>query len=92
MAQPVPTPRRPPTTSRPNVKAGDGETIGPAGLSRPPTSTASKGGPSILGVLGRDLPAIFRTTAKGYGVSLGIGSADVIEVVDSHAVIRLREM
>jgi uncharacterized protein (TIGR02265 family) len=46
----------------------------------------------IFGVLGRDLPAIFRTTTKGYKVSLSVGSADVIEVGDSHAVIRLREM
>jgi uncharacterized protein (TIGR02265 family) len=57
-----------------------------------PTLLDSVIGRIIFGVLGRDLPAIFRTTAKGYKVSLNIGSADVIEVGDNHAVIRLREM
>jgi uncharacterized protein (TIGR02265 family) len=57
-----------------------------------PTLVSSLIGRIIFGVLGDDLPAIFRTAMKGYKVSISVGSASVIEVGSNHAVIRLQEM
>jgi uncharacterized protein (TIGR02265 family) len=57
-----------------------------------PTLLDSMIGRVIFGVLGEDLPAIFKAAAKGYRVSVSIGRAHVIEVGTKHAVVRLEEV